>query len=149
VDLLPHLFTRTRAAGLPLTVTGQDQLDGVPVGVGLATYRIVQESLTNVVRHAGMAATTVSFSRSDAVLHLEVLNQPMKRSGTAQWSAAGQHPQKSNGVVGMRERARSQGGLFSAGPTAEGGYLVRAYLPCPAPSGRADHGDDAPASAGT
>jgi len=149
LDLLPHLLARMRAVGLPLRVTGQDQLDGVPAGVGLATYRIVQESLTNVMRHAGTAPTTLSFSRTDTTLHLKVVNRPGERCRTTRWPAVDQDPQGGNGVAGMRERARSQGGQLSAGPTTENGFMVSAQLPCPASLPRLDQRDDEPASAGT
>ena len=147
LELLPQLLARIRAAGLPVTVSGEDQLVDVPAGVGLATYRIVQESLTNVVRHAGMTPTTVSFSRTGTSLHIEVLNRPGERPGTTQSAAVGPDLQAGNGVAGMRERVRSQGGQFSAGPTPGGGFAVRAELPCPAPSPPVAKAADEPASA--
>ncbi|MFE4355614.1 histidine kinase [Kitasatospora sp. NPDC056800] len=104
----------------------------LPPGVELAVYRIVQEALTNVVRHAGSADCRVSLSRVDPeAVEIEVVNDaparlpsqlpsrfPFRRLG-------GGH-----GLVGMRERAAMCGGTFSAGPLETGGFRVHARLPC-------------------
>ncbi|MFD7640573.1 sensor histidine kinase [Kitasatospora sp. NPDC059795] len=104
----------------------------LPPGVELAVYRIVQEALTNVVRHAGSADCRVKLSRTGpGAVEIEVVNDapsrlpsllpsrlPFRRSG-------GGH-----GLVGMRERAAMCGGTLSAGPLPTGGYRVHAWLPC-------------------
>jgi signal transduction histidine kinase len=108
--------------GLPVEVVvtrGQAEL---PAAVDLVAYRIVQESLTNVVRHAGLATATVRLEyRSDAVV-VEIVD-----SGGSQASAPARPA--GSGIAGMRERAAAVGGTLEAGPGADGGFLVRARLP--------------------
>ncbi|WP_092527876.1 sensor histidine kinase [Actinopolyspora saharensis] len=120
------LVERVRALGLPVTLRIDGELDRVPTGPGLAIYRIVQESLTNVLKHAGWNATaTVSLEETGAGMRIEVSD-----SG-ARGVLAPRTPQPSggNGVIGMRERATVYGGSLEAGPNAEGGWCVRAELP--------------------
>ncbi|WP_051742719.1 sensor histidine kinase [Kitasatospora sp. MBT66] len=108
----------------------------LPAGVELAVYRIVQEALTNVVRHAGSADCRVSLSRpGPGAVEIEVVNDAPPRlaswlppglpSQLPPWRAGGGH-----GLVGMRERAAMCGGTLSAGPLATGGFRVHARLPC-------------------
>jgi len=96
--------------------------------VDLAAYRIIQESLTNAIRHAGPATATVSLTYSDADLLIEVADNgrgaPANASGGASATTGGGH-----GLVGMRERAAAAGGTMRAGSTPGGGYLVSARLP--------------------
>ncbi|WP_432753310.1 sensor histidine kinase [Streptomyces sp. JL2001] len=113
---LPDL---ARASGAALTVrTGPAR---VPAAVGAAAYRIVQESLTNAVRHGGPDAVV----RVDVGLADEVLTVRVTDDGTASGAAGG----SGYGILGMRERARSVGGTLSAGPRASGGFEVAAALP--------------------
>ncbi|MFG2866847.1 sensor histidine kinase [Streptomyces sp. NPDC048338] len=113
---LPDLV---RASGAALTVrTGRAR---VPAAVGAAAYRIVQESLTNAVRHGGPEAVV----RVDVGLADEVLTVRVTDDGTASGAAGG----SGYGILGMRERARSVGGTLSAGPRASGGFEVAAALP--------------------
>ena len=93
----------------------------VPAAVGAAAYRIVQESLTNAVRHGGPGAVV----RVDVGLADEVLTVRVTDDGTASVAAGG----SGYGILGMRERARSVGGTLSAGPRASGGFEVAAALP--------------------
>ncbi|MEU5980876.1 sensor histidine kinase [Streptomyces sp. NPDC047434] len=107
------------ASGAALTVrTG---LARVPAAVGAAAYRIVQESLTNAVRHGGPGAVV----RVDVGLADEVLTVRVTDDGTASGATGG----SGYGILGMRERARSVGGTLSAGPRASGGFEVAAALP--------------------
>ncbi|WP_411292685.1 sensor histidine kinase [Streptomyces sp. SDr-06] len=112
---LPEL-ARTAKAELTVATGGAH----VPPAVGAAAYRIVQESLTNAVRHAGPDATTrVRVEAVDAVLEVTVTDDG--RGGAAGGSGFG--------IVGMGERARSVGGTLEAGPRPEGGFEVTAHLP--------------------
>ena len=120
LDQLEGLVERARQAGLPvtLTVTGGDR--PLPTEVDLAAYRIVQESLTNTIRHAGPATAAVAVDvRPDAV-HLEVTDTG---AGPSDRGSAG------FGLVGMRERAASVGGTVEAGRGTDGGFRVTATLP--------------------
>ncbi|MEV7122595.1 sensor histidine kinase [Kitasatospora griseola] len=96
----------------------------LPPGVELAVYRIVQEALTNVVRHAGSADCRVHLSRTDPeAVEFEVVNDAPARPPS-------RRPGGGHGLVGMRERAAMCGGTLSAGPLATGGFRVHARLPC-------------------
>jgi signal transduction histidine kinase len=113
---LPALIDGFRRAGAPVASTIDGNLDEVPNTIGLAAYRIVQESLTNAVKHAPGAASTVAVSvRPDAV-RLSVDSAAPPRRGTGL------------GLGGMRERAESVGGRCTAGPGGSG-WLVSAVLP--------------------
>ncbi len=116
------LVTGTVRAGLAtsLRVTGQPR--PLPAAVDLAAYRIVQESLTNAIRHAGPATATVSLTYDDAELRIDVAD-------TGRGSPAALSEGTGHGLIGMRERAASVGGAVEAGPAPAGGYLVAARLP--------------------
>jgi signal transduction histidine kinase len=114
---LPVLLDRMRDGGLDLEVSLPPDA-AVPPEVGAAAYRIVQESLTNVLRHAGTGAVSVRVSL-DGTLRLEVADR-----GSARSSGAG-----GTGIDGMRRRAESVGGWLIAGPRVGGGFVVRAELP--------------------
>jgi signal transduction histidine kinase len=109
-----------RAAGLPVTLDQRVADDAVPLALSLAAFRIVQEALTNVRRHAGSQPTRVTITRDDGMLLVEVVNDGA--------SAASPRP-GGRGLVGMRERAELYGGRLTAGPGPEGGWRVRAELP--------------------
>ncbi|MFE2558170.1 sensor histidine kinase [Streptomyces sp. NPDC059352] len=113
---LPDLV---RSSGADLTIrTGEAK---VPAAVGAAAYRIVQESLTNAVRHGGPdGGTRVDVGLMEEVLTVRVTNDGAPSEGT---SGSGY------GILGMRERARSVGGTLSAGPRDGGGFEVTAALP--------------------
>jgi signal transduction histidine kinase len=94
----------------------------LPAGVDVSAFRIVQEALTNVLKHAGPAATEVEVDYDAAQVRLSVVNeQPVRPPATTH---RGGH-----GLVGIRERAHACGGTVSAGPRPEGGFAVRAVLP--------------------
>ncbi|WP_181312012.1 sensor histidine kinase [Nocardioides campestrisoli] len=119
---LPHLLDEARAAGMDLEAKLPDpeQAASVPEGVGLAAYRIVQEALTNVRKHAGPAAAVrVSVEVGREVL-LEVCDDGR---------GAAASPGDGHGLVGMRERAAVHGGSVQAGPAPGGGFTVRARIP--------------------
>jgi signal transduction histidine kinase len=122
LDELDDLLAKARAAGI--AVTAHLDVDGdVPRPVQVAAYRIVQESLTNVARHARPPAATVSVAVDDHELVVEVVNDG--RSAPADVATAG----GGNGIAGMRERAASVGGRLTAGPRLAGGFAVNARLP--------------------
>jgi len=108
--------------GLPVQVAVTGERAALPAAVDLAAYRIVQESLSNVARHAGPATVTVRVGyQADAVV--------VEIADTGRGGAAGVAGPGGHGIAGMRERAAAVGGTLQAGPTAEGGFLVRARLP--------------------
>jgi signal transduction histidine kinase len=108
---------RTAGAKVELSVRAGD----LPPAVGAAAYRIVQEALTNAVRHAGPEPSVgVDLHTEDGALRLSVTDDG---AGTAPGTGAG------FGLVGMRERARSVGGTLDAGPRSGGGFEVTAVLP--------------------
>jgi len=119
---LDALVTGVAQAGLAtsLSQTGTARL--LPAAVDLAAYRIIQESLTNVIRHAGPATAAVSLAYDDAELRIDVAD-------TGRGSAAAGSQSIGHGLIGMRERAASVGGTVQAGPARERGYRVTARLP--------------------
>ncbi|MFD3334983.1 sensor histidine kinase [Streptomyces sp. NPDC058700] len=103
-----------------------------PPEVDLAAYRIVQESLTNVVRHAGARACRVTVERGEDVLLVEITDDGPPTPAAPPSPVPS--PEEGYGIVGMRERAALLGGRFSAGPRAGGGFHVTAELPLPHPA---------------
>ncbi|WP_214317282.1 sensor histidine kinase [Nonomuraea sediminis] len=120
LDRIEELVANARATGLKVRVEQPDS-DGVPPAVGLSAYRIVQESLSNAMRHAPGATVTVRIAREQGEIRLSVANGPGTRPGGP--AGAGQ------GVVGMRERAVLLGGTLEAAPRRDGGFEVLAVLP--------------------
>lgn len=117
-----ELVAQISAAGqqVSLQITG-DERDVAP-GTGLAAYRLVQESLTNVIKHAGPSATTeVNIHYAPHEVHLSVLDDGRGASATQDGQG--------NGLVGMRERIALQGGSVAAHPRSGGGFIVTATLP--------------------
>ena len=133
LERLPELVSRSANAGLEVDV----QIDGrprpLPSEVDLAAYRIVQESLTNVSRHAGVVQATVSVHYGDRELALEVDDDGCARMPGENGVPAVPHrspsPGSGNGIIGMRERATALGGDLEAGPRRGGGFRVRARIP--------------------
>ncbi|SFT62466.1 Signal transduction histidine kinase [Actinopolyspora lacussalsi subsp. righensis] len=124
VEGVRELVERVRGLGLPVTLRVEGDFDRLPTGQGLGIYRIVQESLTNVLKHAGWNATaTVLLRDEDDRVRIEVTDNGAKGVLATDTAPSG------NGVIGMRERAAVYGGTLEAGPVAEGGWRVRAELP--------------------
>ncbi len=122
---LPALVDRIRSSGLPVTIEAIPDTSSLPAEVDRAAYRIVQESLTNVLRHAGAEATArVGVRRDGVVLRIEIVDTG--RGGSIAPVTAGR------GIDGMRTRAEELGGTLDAGPLNGGGFAVRAGLPLPA-----------------
>jgi signal transduction histidine kinase len=132
---LDTLVAGARQAGLQTTLVINGPRRPLDAATDLAAYRIIQESLTNAIRHAGPASATITLDyRPDALL-LEISDNGR---------GAANDPSGGHGLVGMRERATAAGGSFEAGPSPDGGFRVRAELPleassafspAPAPSG--------------
>jgi signal transduction histidine kinase len=125
---LDGLMARARAAGLPVTVTVTGTERPLPPDVDQAAYRIVQEALTNVSRHAGHASASVHLHYTPETLSIQVDDD-----GTGAATST-RPPGPGLGLVGMRERVSALGGRLQTGPQDDGGYQVRAELPARAPS---------------
>jgi signal transduction histidine kinase len=123
---LGALIAGARQAGLPTTFTVTGTPVPLPVAVDLAAYRIVQESLTNAIRHAGPATAAVSLGYRPGELLVEVADTGRGPQAAASASAG-------LGLAGMSERATAVGGIMAAGPVQQGGFRVSARLPVPAP----------------
>jgi signal transduction histidine kinase len=121
LERLRELVDDARAAGLDVDLREEGTRPAVPLGVDLAAYRIVQEGLTNVRRHAEGSTATVLVRYAPAAIQLEVANGP--------GASANGTPGTGHGIIGMRERARLYGGTFDAGPRPDGGFRVSATLP--------------------
>ena len=122
---LDSLLARARAAGLPVTVTVTGAERPLPPDVDQAAYRIVQEALTNVSRHAGQACASVRLQYTPDALTVQVDDDG---------DGSGTRPQGPGlGLIGMRERVAALGGDLHAGPQDRGGFRVRAQLPARAP----------------
>ncbi len=117
---LPRLAKDVTATGLTVDVQVEGDLDGVPPGVGLAAYRIVQEALTNSIRHASAKHSVVRLDNGAGQLVIEVTDDG---NGPKVTTGAG------NGLVGMRERVAVYGGSLEAGAGPDGGFRVTARLP--------------------
>jgi signal transduction histidine kinase len=125
---LRELLDQARAAGLAVTYTLSGTPRDLPEGAELAAYRVVQESLTNTRKHAGLAASAAVTLRYEAAgLTVEVTDDGLASSAPG---SAG------HGLAGMRERIEMYGGTVQAGPLEGGGFGVVARLPCPQTAGR-------------
>lgn len=120
---LDELLAVARRAGLDVTVTGSVPAETLPDAVDRAAYRIVQEAITNVIRHAGPARVTVGLELRDGELRIEVADD-----GGGLSAPAGPPVEPGRGLAGMRERCELLGGAFEAGPDGDG-FRVRARLP--------------------
>ncbi|NEA23955.1 sensor histidine kinase [Actinomadura bangladeshensis] len=120
-----ELVGQSGAAGLRVDLAVRGAERPMPYAVGRTVYRLVQEALTNVHKHAGAADTRVALGLLPEAIEVEIVNDPP--------TARPEHrlPSGGNGLVGLRERVHALGGSFEAGPR-EGGYAVRARLPLPA-----------------
>ena len=121
---LDGLTVRARAAGLPVTVTVTGAERALPAEVDRAAYRIVQEALNNVSRHAGLARASVHLHYDPDALSIQVDDDGAGKTSTI---SAG----PGLGLIGMRERVTALGGRLHAGPRDGGGFQVRAEFPAP------------------
>jgi signal transduction histidine kinase len=118
---LDELISRTQAAGITVDARVSGSPRGLPASVDLAVYRIVQEALTNVARHAHPAAALVRLAYEDDSIEIVVEDDGLRARETNGYGG--------NGIAGMRERVAALGGEFSAGPRPDVGFRVRARLP--------------------
>jgi signal transduction histidine kinase len=135
LDRLPSLIESTRAAGLAIDVVIEGNARPLPPAVDTTAFRIVQESLTNVIRHAGPARATVAVRLGDGAVEIEVTDDgrgaangtgAVDRNGDTGDTGGGGG---GHGLAGMRERVALLGGELDAGTRGSGGYRVRARLP--------------------
>ena len=124
LDQLPRLISDTRAAGIPVDLEVEGPSVPLPPGIDLAAYRIIQESLTNVCKHAAGAHTTVGIHYAGASVQVCVVND-LTSPVTAP-------EQGGHGLIGMRERISLYGGTLLAGRSDEDRFTVQACLPLPA-----------------
>lgn len=121
---LSELAARVRSVGLPVQLDIVGNVDDLPAGVGLGIYRIVQEALTNSLKHAGAGSSaTVRVERVGDRVELSIVDNGHRASSTLVGVSGG------NGLIGMRERALVFGGTLEAGPKPSGGWQVLASLP--------------------
>ena len=118
---LDALAAGVRQAGLPVTVQVEGEPRPMPAVTDLAAFRVIQEALTNTVRHAGPATATVTVSYGPGDLRVEVTDDG---HGVTDSTVTG------HGILGMRERAAAAGGTIEACPMAPGGFRVAAWFPC-------------------
>ncbi|WOX25931.1 sensor histidine kinase [Streptomyces solicathayae] len=121
LDRLPELVEQAAAAGLTVEVDRHGAAAPVPPNTDLAAFRIVQEALTNVVRHSGSRTARVRIDQAPDALELRIDDDGPATGGDAGGSG--------NGLAGMRERATALGGTIDAGTRPDGGFRVRARLP--------------------
>jgi signal transduction histidine kinase len=122
VGELDALADRVRAAGLPVNLVISGDHAALPAAVEVSVYRIVQEALTNVLKHAGPARAEVMIGSAEDVVSIEVTDDGTGEPGRLT-------PGGGHGLAGMRERAALLGGELAAGPRSSGGFAVRARLP--------------------
>lgn len=130
LDRLPELVEQAAAAGLAVEVAAEGTPRALPPGADLAAFRILQEALTNVVRHSSAHTARVGLIWQPRALELRVDDEGPATGGAAGGSG--------NGLVGMRERAAALGGTIEAGPRPGGGFRVVARLPLKAVTSQED-----------
>ncbi|WP_161164348.1 sensor histidine kinase [Streptomyces sp. SID5910] len=137
LDRLDALVENTRAAGLTVTVEHSGRRRPLPPGVELSAYRIVQEALSNVLRHAPGATARVHLTHLPAGLRVDVANTPPTRAPAPSQGAG-------HGLLGMRERVAMLDGRLRAERLPDGGYRVTAFLPADDPDRPPDPSTDGP-----
>ena len=123
LDRVAELAEPLRAAGLEVVVTHEGQPATLPAGVDLSAYRIVQEALTNTLRHARATVAEVTFRHAADALEIDVIDNGRAGARHASATAPGY------GLIGMRERAALCGGTLEPARRPHGGYRVRARIP--------------------
>ena len=122
---IPDLVARLRSAGTPVDLHVEGAVRALPAGVELAGYRVVQEAMTNVLKHAGQVPIDVRLRYEPEWLDIEVTDEgPVDDAASANGHDSGQR-----GLAGMRERVTLYGGTLHTGPRPGGGFSVRAQLP--------------------
>jgi signal transduction histidine kinase len=132
---IPSLVEGVRAAGLPVRLTVEGEPAPLPPAVDLSAYRVMQEALTNALRHAPGRSARASVTYADAELRLRVMSDGTHRADRTDGAAAGPAAGPAalapggHGLTAMRERVVLLGGTLRAGPTDDGAWLVEAVLP--------------------
>jgi signal transduction histidine kinase len=126
LDQLPALVARVNAAGVPVRLTVTGEATPLSSGAELAAYRVIQEALTNVMKHAVGARADVTVEFCPQALHVQVRDT----GGTAHQTAS---TGGGRGLIGLRERLAVYGGALTAEPLPDGGYQVRAEIPLEQP----------------
>ncbi|MCW2904407.1 MAG: histidine kinase [Streptosporangiaceae bacterium] len=129
LDDIRGLVGQSHAAGLAVTLTVKGRERPLPAAVAGTAYRVVQEALTNVHKHAGTVSARVALHHLPEAIEVRVDNDPPVRRPDHGLPSGG------HGLVGLRERVTALGGIFEAGAGAGGGYAVRARVPVPAGPG--------------
>jgi signal transduction histidine kinase len=122
VDHIDILIEHVQRAGLPVTLTVEGKRVPLPAGLDLCAYRVVQEGLTNALKHAGQAHAEVLLQYATNALDIEVRDDgrgPARTNGAS----------PGHGLIGMRERVALYDGSLEAGPRPGGGFQIRAHLP--------------------
>ena len=125
IDEIDHLIAATRSAGIDVTLKCHGDLDAIPADISLAVYRIVQEGLTNVTRHAGATSATVTIDHRPGELVVQVDDNG---------SGSSTEPSHGHGLTGMKERVTALGGHLHAGSRPEGGFRVEGRIPLSDPT---------------
>lgn len=123
---LDELVGQSAAAGMAVDLSVEGEVRGYAREVEQTAYRVVQEALTNVHKHAAGAKTYVRLAHRVAEIAMQVENEPPPEVGSA---SSARLPSGGNGLVGMRERVVALGGVFVSGPTEAGGFRVSAVIP--------------------
>jgi signal transduction histidine kinase len=123
LDQVGPLVDRVTAAGLPVELRVSGTPRALPPGMDLAAYRVIQEALTNVIKHAGQSSSTVTLDYTDDALMVEVADHGGAPSALTAMPGGG------HGLLGLRERVLLYGGELDAGSQPEGGWRVRARFP--------------------
>jgi signal transduction histidine kinase len=122
---LADLVAQVRATGLAVELTVSGEPRELPAGVELTAYRIVQEALTNTLKHAHAKSAGVTLTYDPTAVRVDVRDDG--------WGAARGETAAGRGIIGMRERVALYGGEFRAGPSPEGGFRVTARIPLQTP----------------
>ena len=123
---LTALVTQVQDAGLKVWINVEGRRGAIPPGIDLSAYRIVQEALTNVIKHGAASAADVTISYRPGSVTVEVTDEG---AGAPPAQVAALRTGAGHGIIGMRERVAVFGGEFAAGPGPDGGFRVRACFP--------------------
>jgi signal transduction histidine kinase len=126
---LPSLIDEMRASGLPVDLSVDGAVRALPPGIDVNAYRIVQEALTNALRHVGRTSTRVAVRYRNDAVEVEVVDDGPADGHDAADRVSSAQPSTGHGLVGMRERVTLVRGELEAGPRPEGGFRVWARLP--------------------
>ena len=134
---LERLVSTTAGAGVRVNVTRLGEHRHIPAGIDQSAFRIVQEALTNVVKHSGASSCLVSVDYERTGLSVEITDPGAAPPGPGGVRAPGETNGTGHGILGMRERVSLHGGEFSAGPLPGRGFRVAARFPLPTLAGKA------------